>query len=81
VRMSLGHNSATVRQPRQPALLDLGLLCQRLLCLRLLYFRLLYFRLLYFRLASRLALLESQAAFRRGSDRVPAMVAQRSVPV
>jgi hypothetical protein len=76
VRMSLGHNSATVRQPRQPALLDLELLCQRLL-----YLRLLYFRLLYFRLASRLALLESQAAFRRGSDRVPAMVAQRSVPV
>jgi hypothetical protein len=76
VRMSLGHNSATVRQPRQPALLDLGSLCQRLL-----YLRLLYFRLLYFRLASSLALLESQAAFRRGSDRVPPMVAQRSVPV
>jgi len=31
VRLSFGHNSATVRQPRQPALLDLGLLYQRLL--------------------------------------------------
>jgi hypothetical protein len=38
MRLSLGHNSARVRQPRQSALLDL---------------RLLYLRLLYFRLVSR----------------------------
>jgi len=35
VRTSFGHNSATVRQPRQPALLDL-----RLSYLSILYFRL-----------------------------------------
>ena len=50
VRLSFGHNSATVRQPRQPALLDLGLLYLRLLYLRLVYFRLLYFSLVYFSL-------------------------------
>jgi hypothetical protein len=46
VRMSFGHNSATVRQPRQPALVDL----------RLLYLRLLYLSLVYFSLVWRLAL-------------------------
>jgi len=45
VRLSFGHNSATLRQSRQPALLDLGLLSLRLLYLRLLYFRLVYFSL------------------------------------
>src|ERR1041385_3727112 len=64
VRPSFGHNSARVRQPSQPAQLDLMLLSFRLLYFGLLYLRLLYFRPLYFRITSRRGASRMGQAFR-----------------